>query len=57
MTKYLPSIVPVLMLVVTAVAQPVQNALASAAAHHPVVAMLVSAASVIAAHWLPSPKA
>lgn len=56
MTKYLPSIIPIITLVVTALSTQVQQSLGGLEQHHPLAAMLVTVLSVIAAHWLPSPN-
>jgi hypothetical protein len=53
MQKLLPSILPLLVLISGAVAQPVQDYVS----HHPLVALIASAAVAILNHFLPSPNA
>ena len=52
MTKYLPTILALLVLVAGAVADPVSGFVAS----HPTLALVLTQVLAILNHWLPSPR-
>lgn len=57
MKKFLPSILPILGLAITAVSPAVQSFLGSFVSTHPSYAALITAGSLILNHWLPNPNA
>lgn len=55
LSNLLPSLLPVLMMLVTAISAPVQHALASVATSHPVWSSVFLAIGFVVNHWLPAP--
>ena len=57
MTKWLPTVVPIVLVLATALSTTMQNLISAATASHPWLAMAVACTLWIVNHWLTPPLA
>ena len=55
MTKWLPTLAPIAILIATALSPTIQNLIATEAGHHPLLATLVACIVWVVNHWLTPP--